>query len=353
MKRFPIIALAALLFAGLPVTTSHAQVGISVNFAPPILPVFQQPYCPYPGYIWTPGYWAYGPFGYYWVAGAWVQPPRIGLLWTPPYWGWSNGGSYVFNDGYWGSNVGFYGGINYGYGYFGNGYYGGRWDGNIFRYNTAVSRVNRARINNVYVDRRVLAKQQRNRASFNGPKGVQAQATAAQRTAAENRIPATAKQRARREAASKDRGLQASVNKGHPKASAIDASRDGDESANAKVKTAGEGRDAAEKHRDAVKKNERTGSGRNEAEARDEKRSSKNEREAAQRNQERNENNARKQRSAAAERESAAREGRNPSQASHRKNADAARQRPPSKEKRGENDDQRQKRKARKDDGQH
>jgi WXXGXW repeat (2 copies) len=47
-----------------------------------------QPEIPAPGYIWTPGYWAYGTDGYYWVPGTWVQPPAVGLLWTPGYWGW-------------------------------------------------------------------------------------------------------------------------------------------------------------------------------------------------------------------------------------------------------------------------
>ena len=67
---------------------SFAGVFISVNIAPPVLPVYTQPLCPGAGYIWTPGYWAYGPDGYYWVPGVWVQPPMVGYLWTPGYWGW-------------------------------------------------------------------------------------------------------------------------------------------------------------------------------------------------------------------------------------------------------------------------
>src|SRR5262249_10457129 len=35
-------------------------VGVSIGIAPPVLPVYDQPLCPGPGYIWTPGYWAYG-----------------------------------------------------------------------------------------------------------------------------------------------------------------------------------------------------------------------------------------------------------------------------------------------------
>src|SRR5262249_20289954 len=76
------------------------------------------------GYIWTPGYWAYGDDGFFWVPGTWVLIPEPGLLWTPGYWGWDDGGFYVFHDGYWGLHVGFYGGIDYGFGYVGFGYQG-------------------------------------------------------------------------------------------------------------------------------------------------------------------------------------------------------------------------------------
>jgi hypothetical protein len=37
--------------------------------------------------------------------------------------------------------VGFYGGINYGFGYGGFGYEGGRWEGGYFSYNTYVNHV--------------------------------------------------------------------------------------------------------------------------------------------------------------------------------------------------------------------
>jgi WXXGXW repeat (2 copies) len=217
------IIFAAFLFAALPLASSLAQVGISINVAPPVLPVVEQPPVPVEGYIWTPGYWAWGGEDYYLVPGAWVAPPSVGLLWTPPWWGWNNG-AYVFNEGYWGPTVGFYGGINYGYGYSGNGYWGGRWEGNAFRYNTAVTRVNKTVIHNTYVDRSVVNKEvNRSRASFNGPNGVKAEATAEQKAAAENaqKTPPTSQQLARREAASKDRNLQASVNHGHPNPDAI------------------------------------------------------------------------------------------------------------------------------------
>ena len=150
------VALAAVLFVGLSLTSSFAQVGISIGIAPPPIPIYQQPYAPGAGYIWTPGYWAYDS-GYYWVPGAWILPPRIGFLWTPGYWAY-NGSNYFFNNGYWGPTVGFYGGVNYGYGYGGHGYYGGRWVGNSFRYNRAVTRVNTSVIHNTYVNRQVVNK---------------------------------------------------------------------------------------------------------------------------------------------------------------------------------------------------
>src|ERR1035437_846740 len=74
-----------------PVTQAHAGVFVSVAVAPPVLPVYVQPPLPAPGFIWTPGYWAYGDAGYYWVPGVWVRPPRVGVLWTPGYWGWGGG----------------------------------------------------------------------------------------------------------------------------------------------------------------------------------------------------------------------------------------------------------------------
>jgi hypothetical protein len=101
-------------------TASFAQVcacpsGVATVYAeepPPPLPVQEQPPMPAPGYLWTPGYWHWNNVDYYWVPGAWVEPPRPGVLWTPGYWGYSNG-VYAFNPGYWGPRVGFYGGVAY------------------------------------------------------------------------------------------------------------------------------------------------------------------------------------------------------------------------------------------------
>ena len=76
-------------------------------------------------------------------------PPRVGVLWTPGY--WSKAGTvFVFHPGHWGSTVGVYGGVNYGYGYFGNGYTGGHWIGNSFAYNSAVNHVDAAVAHHIY-----------------------------------------------------------------------------------------------------------------------------------------------------------------------------------------------------------
>jgi WXXGXW repeat (2 copies) len=177
-----------------------AQVAVSVSVAPPPLITYSQPACPVDGYIWTPGYWAYDDGDYYWVDGVWVPPPQVGYLWTPGYWAFANG-LYLFNTGYWGPRVGFYGGVNYGYGYGGNGYYGGRWQGNRFQYNTAVTRVNTTVIHNTYVNRNFVTAT-RTRASYNGPGGVTARPTAEQRAAANGpHVSPTSQQLAQRQTA--------------------------------------------------------------------------------------------------------------------------------------------------------
>ncbi len=107
-----------------------------IDQAPPAIPDYQQPEAPGDGYIWTPGYWAWTGDGYEWVDGTWVVPPYTGALWTPGYWGYAPYG-YFWNAGYWGPYVGYYGGINYGFGYFGIGFYGGYWGGGHFWYNRA------------------------------------------------------------------------------------------------------------------------------------------------------------------------------------------------------------------------
>ena len=122
---FLVSLLLAIVVLSMPSATA-AQIGVSITIAPPVLPVYEQPICPAPNNIWTPGYWAYGPEGYFWVPGTWIEAPQVGFLWTPGYWGWG-GGVYLWHGGYWGPHIGFYGGVNYGFGYGGVGYAGGEW----------------------------------------------------------------------------------------------------------------------------------------------------------------------------------------------------------------------------------
>ena len=198
---------------------SFAGVFISVGFAPPALPVYAQPICPGDGYLWNPGYWAYGPEGYYWVPGVWVRPPMVGVLWTPGYWGWG-GSAFIFHEGYWGPHVGFYGGINYGFGYGGAGFWGGRWEGGHFAYNTAVMNVNRTIIHNTYVDNvHVTNVNVTNvHTSFNGGAGgIQAhESPQEQQWSHENHIAPTPEQQQHVQTAHADRSNFASANGGHP-----------------------------------------------------------------------------------------------------------------------------------------
>jgi hypothetical protein len=209
------IVAAALLLAP---AASFAGVFISVGFAPPALPVYVQPVAPGDGYLWNPGYWAYGPDGYYWVPGVWVQPPQVGLLWTPGYWGWG-GGAFIFHEGYWGPHVGFYGGINYGFGYSGVGFFGGRWVGGSFAYNTAVMNVNRTVIHNTYVENVTVNNVNVGvHTSFNGGEGgIQARPSPQeQQWSHEAHVPPTAEQQQHVQVARSDRTNFASANGGHP-----------------------------------------------------------------------------------------------------------------------------------------
>ena len=214
--RFLLVAFA--FMAASAVAFGQFGVGISVGFAPPALPVYEQPVCPGEGYIWTPGYWAYDDEidDYYWVPGTWVLAPEVGFLWTPGWWGWG-GEAFIFHEGYWGPVVGFYGGINYGFGYFGEGYEGGHWDHDHFFYNRAVTNVNVTIIHNVY-NTTVVNRYGENRVSFNGGNGgINARPTPQQEAAARERhIPPVAAQTQHMQAARGNRELRASVNQGRP-----------------------------------------------------------------------------------------------------------------------------------------
>jgi hypothetical protein len=211
----------SLLFAvgvlGIPVE-SRAQlaVGISVRIGPPELPVYEQPLCPGEGYIWTPGYWAWDGDDYYWVPGTWVLAPEAGFFWTPGYWAWDRG-SFIFYEGYWGPVVGFYGGINYGYGYSGRGYEGGRWDNGRFYYNRSVNNVNIHEIHNVY-NTTIVNNTTLTRISYNGGNGgINVRPTPQDEAVAhEKHISPLPVQIQHVEAARRNQALRASANYGKP-----------------------------------------------------------------------------------------------------------------------------------------
>jgi hypothetical protein len=213
MRRLCALITVLPALAAVSPTPSHAQL-ISITIAPPVLPVYVQPPIPAPGYIWTPGYWAYGDEGYYWVPGTWVLPPTVGLLWTPGYWGWREG-IYAWNAGYWGPTVGFYGGVNYGFGYGGVGFAGGMWRGGVFAYNRSVTNIGTVNITNVY-NKTVIVNN--NHVAFNGGAGgVAAQPTAAEKVAmAQPHTAPTAMQTQHQQTASTTRENLASVNHGAP-----------------------------------------------------------------------------------------------------------------------------------------
>ena len=197
---------------------SFAQVSIAIHIGPPALPIYVQPPCPAEGYIWTPGYWAYNYDynDYYWVPGTWVLAPQPGFLWTPGWWGWG-GAAFIFHEGYWGPRVGFYGGINYGFGYFGNGYQGGRWDHDRFFYNRSVNNINVTNIHNVY-NTTIINNTVVNRVSYNGGNGgLNARPTPEEEAAERERhIGPVAAQTEHMQAARSNPELRASENHGRP-----------------------------------------------------------------------------------------------------------------------------------------
>jgi hypothetical protein len=212
-----VLILAPML--ALPAAQAQIALSLSINVAPPALPVYEQPPLPAPGYIWTPGYWSYGEAGYFWVPGVWVMPPTAGLLWTPGYWGFESG-VYGWHAGYWGPQVGFYGGVNYGFGYGGVGFAGGEWRGGVFAYNRAVANFGTVRVTNVYEDRIIVERTtivNTEHVSFNGGSGLQVRATAVEMQAANERhFEATHDQVEHVNLAAQDRAQLASVNLGRP-----------------------------------------------------------------------------------------------------------------------------------------
>ncbi len=212
IMRWVLLSIVVLSFSA--ASFGQIAVGVSVRIGPPPLPVYAQPICPGPGYMWTPGYWAWSDDdGYYWVPGTWVVAP-VGMLWTPGYWGWG-GGLYLWHAGYWGPHIGFYGGINYGFGYTGVGFAGGEWRGRDFYYNRSVTNVSVTNVTRVYNRTAVVNE---NHVAFNGGAGgVQARATSREEAyAREPHRAALESQMQHEHAAAQNRQNFAAENHGRP-----------------------------------------------------------------------------------------------------------------------------------------
>ena len=214
MHRTFFLPTACIILALAAPSALRAGVEFNITLGPPPIPSYEQPVCPQDGYAWTPGYWAYGDAGYFWVPGTWTLVPSAGLLWTPGYWGWG-GQNYLFHEGYWGPQVGFYGGVNYGYGYSGSGFQGGYWQGQTYYYNRAVTHLDDARATHVY-SRPVAANS--SHVAFNGGSGGLRAAPSAQDRKAEHdtHLPPTSEQAQHHQGAMQNKAQQASVNHGRP-----------------------------------------------------------------------------------------------------------------------------------------
>lgn len=249
------LLIALLAFPG--VASAQVSVGVVVNLAPPPLPVYEQPICPGDGYLWTPGYWAWDGDDYYWVPGTWIMAPEVGFLWTPGYWGWGGAG-FIFHEGFWGPQVGFYGGINYGFGYFGHGYEGGRWDHDHFYYNRSVNNVNVTEIHNVY--NTTVVNQNATRVSYNGGNGgVTARATSQEESIARERhVGPTSAQNMHVQEARSNPQLKAATNRGNPPIAATPKSGDLNDRAAVPAREGGRSVPPAENH-EAAPKNSSSG----------------------------------------------------------------------------------------------
>ena len=194
LTRFLLVGLGIGALTLIPISNAHAF-GVAISVAPPALLVDDQPPLPGPGYIWTPGYWAWDAADqdYYWVSGEWVLAPEVGLLWTPGWWSCDDG-FYSFHDGCWGRDVGFYGGIDYGHGYWGHGYDGGRWNHGHFAYNRDDNNLGRSNVATFSHSRGFS--QRDSRVSFNGGRGGTTDRPTAleQRASHESHLAATSTQ---------------------------------------------------------------------------------------------------------------------------------------------------------------
>jgi len=108
MQKLLTGSLFALLLGTSPIavleTPAHAQAIIRVRVAPPAPRVEVIPVAPTPRHVWVPGHWGWNGVRHNWVAGYYDLPPHPGYHWTPAHWA-SEGGVWVFRNGYWAPNA--------------------------------------------------------------------------------------------------------------------------------------------------------------------------------------------------------------------------------------------------------
>jgi hypothetical protein len=131
---------------------------------------------------------------------------------------------FIWNEGYWGPVVGFYGGIAYGFGYTGVGYDGGYWRGNTFYYNRTVNNVHVTKITNVYTKN--VRHVNPAGASFNGGRGGTTSRPSSEQLAAakQKRSSLTDEQKQQMRVARSDPKQRASENQGSPTVAATSKS---------------------------------------------------------------------------------------------------------------------------------
>jgi hypothetical protein len=146
----------------------------------------------------------------------------MGALWTPGYWGFY-GGRYSFYPGYWGLHIGFYGGINYGFGYVGFGYEGGYWNSGRFFYNRVYNRLDTRVVHNVYSYNAGSRARILSRSSFNGgSRGVQVRPRPSEAAAVrEPTAPRMSTQVQHAQSYAANRGQLATQNHGRPTTPAV------------------------------------------------------------------------------------------------------------------------------------
>jgi hypothetical protein len=113
-----LIAFGAAAFAPLP-AMAQTDFQLYIGSAPPA-PMYERAPAVRRGYVWSPGYWAWGGHRHHWVPGSYVVE-RPGYVYAPPSWR-ERGGRWYLQEGYWNPQVAMRGGERY---YGGDRYYGG------------------------------------------------------------------------------------------------------------------------------------------------------------------------------------------------------------------------------------